>query len=116
MLRASSLPRQAASASGSSRIAAILADLMFAAIAKRNFPAFPAILLNRPQEKWNSHLGYRARGSGALQTAPNHGHWGSNGAWVGSGTRRRGGGNGGSDRARGSSLAALGVGGVLDRE
>ena len=41
---------------------------------------FPDRHLNRPAAKWNSHL---AQGLDALETAPTHRHWGSNGTWVG---------------------------------
>src|ERR1035437_5761146 len=65
MLLSSSLPAQAASATGSSRIATHFAD-----IPKCN-PLFknpmPRAVLDRPPEKWNSHLGYRADVPGLLK-------------------------------------------------
>src|SRR5258708_31063982 len=94
MLLASSPPAQAASAIGSNRIAAIFAVLIFAKVPKRNSSTCPRTnLLDRAPEKWNSQSRLSRRGW-TLKTAPTHGHWGSNGAWVGSDTRRHSGGNG----------------------
>src|SRR6187431_1791473 len=78
MLLTSSLPAQAASTIGSNRIAANFAD-----VPKRKSSTCPrGYLLDRAAPKWNSQLGYRAR-IRPLKTAPTHGHWGSNGTWVG---------------------------------
>src|SRR5712672_4535961 len=91
MLLPSSLPAQAASAIGSNSIAANFAD-----VPKRNCSTCPVlrILLDRPAAKWNSHLGYQSRIKHVERKVPAHGQWGSNGAWAGSDTRRRCGGNG----------------------
>src|ERR1035441_4092134 len=67
LLLSSSLPAQAASATGSSRIATHFAD-----IPKCN-PFFKKsdarAVLDRPPEKWNSHLGYRADVPGLLRNS-----------------------------------------------
>jgi hypothetical protein len=56
---------------GSNRIAATFAALFFAEVPKRSFSTCPVILLDRPAQKWNSHLGYRAW-SGRAGYGTNH--------------------------------------------
>jgi len=78
----SSLPAQAASAIGNIRIAANFADVV-----KPSPSVCPeARFLDRSAAKWNSHLGQSLAVQDSVTapvTAPTHGHWGSNGAWVG---------------------------------
>ena len=80
MVLPSSLPAQAASVIGSSRIAARFAD-----IPKCNsFKDLTEAVLDLPRIKGNSHLGYGAD----LKRHPARGHWGSNGARAGPDIRR----------------------------
>jgi hypothetical protein len=64
MLLPSSLPAQAASAIGNSRIAARFADIPKCNSFSIVYPSASRIalrrILDRPPAKWNSYLGYRA--------------------------------------------------------
>src|ERR1700738_5736976 len=83
MLLLSSLPAQAPSAIGSSRIAARFADIpkchSFLIVCLSALLIALRRILDCPAAKWNSYLGYRAKVR-LTKTAPARNHWGSNGA------------------------------------
>src|SRR6266404_2270959 len=117
MLLPSSLPAQAPSAIGSSRIAARFADIPNCNSLSIVCPGARLValrrILDRPPAKWNSYLGYPANVR-FMKTAPARNHWGSNGASRPDIHGR--GGQCGTSHARGSASAALGSGrDVLDR-